>query len=67
MLTNDPLFEARERARRLQAEALAEHHRAPGARRLLAGVLRRLANQLDPSAVVLPLNSAHGRSPSSAR
>jgi hypothetical protein len=60
MLTNDPLFEARERAQRLQAEALAEHHRTPIARRLLAGVLRRVANQLDPSAIVLPLNSARG-------
>jgi len=36
MLMFDPLFEARERARRLRAEAAAERLRPPTARRLVA-------------------------------
>lgn len=59
MFTIDPSFEARERSRRLQAEALAEQHRTPLTRRLLAEILRQTADRLDPGTIVRPLHSAH--------
>jgi hypothetical protein len=57
MFTVDPLFEARERGRRLQADAKAERTRPQVGRRLLADVLRCAADRLDPGAVALPLAS----------
>jgi hypothetical protein len=49
MFTFDPLQEARERGRRLRAEADPERlFRRPTARRAFAGTLRRVADRLDP-------------------
>lgn len=59
MLTFDPLSEAHERARQFQARAAAERLRPPNTRRLLADALRRTANRLDPTPVVVPLTSSH--------
>jgi hypothetical protein len=67
MLTFDPLSEAHERARRLQAEAAAERLHPPTTRRLLADALRRTANRLDPAAVAVPLTQRAGAGTSSTR
>jgi hypothetical protein len=59
MLTFDPISEAHERARQLQASAAAERLRLPTTRPLLAQALRRTANRLDPAAVAIPLTTSH--------
>jgi len=55
MFTVDPLSEARETGRQLRAEAAAERLRPPTARRVLAEVLRRTADRLDPAPTVVSL------------
>jgi hypothetical protein len=59
MFIHDPLFEARERGRQLRAASAAERLRPPTARRLLADTLRRAADRLDPSPVVIPINCSY--------
>jgi hypothetical protein len=59
MLMHDALFEARERGRELRVDAAAERLRPPAGRRRLAGVLRHVADRLDPGPVPVPLNSSH--------
>ena len=59
MLTFDPHSEFRERARQLQAQAVAERFNPSTTRRLLAEALRRTANRLDPGSIVLPLECSH--------
>ncbi len=49
MLMSDPLFETRERARRLRAEAAAERLRPPTAQRLLAKALATDPNGAHPT------------------
>ena len=56
MLTFDPLVEARERGRRLRAEADPERlFRSPTARRAFADALRRVADRLDPLVAAAPV------------
>lgn len=53
MQTFDPLVEARERCRRLSAEAGAKRLVGPqAARHSLADALRRVADRLDPAVVI---------------
>jgi hypothetical protein len=59
MLTFDPHSEARERARQLQAQAIAERLHLSPTRRLLAEALRRAADRLDSRPLVIPLNCSH--------
>jgi len=59
MLMHNALFEARERGRQFRADAAAERLRPPAGRRRLAELLRHVADRLDPSPVVIPLNSSH--------
>ena len=56
MLTLDPLFEAHQHTRQLQADAASERLRPRPAHRLIAEALRAAANRIDPSPLVLPLN-----------
>jgi hypothetical protein len=59
MLTFDPHSEARERARQLQAQAIAERLHLSPTRGLLAEALRRAADRLDSRPLVIPLNCSH--------
>ena len=58
MFIPDPLFEARQHARQLHADAAGERLRPQSTRHLLAEALRGAANRLDPGPIVLPLTCA---------